>query len=272
MDLQGINRRVQQIIEDEGLNPNSFAERIGVAAPVIYNIVGQRLNKPSFDVLNKIIVAFDKIDANWLISGEGNKRLENKDIKLSTNTDQQSKTFESVARPANWDLDDVFKYSLQDCVNKVMLIDTTVKAGSLLGIYELPKENVYVFTLPHLEKGNYYGFVVEGDSMYSTLMHGDIVIANSKPLESADNIRNNEVYVLYHEDGLLIKRLTVDKNNKVIKLISDNSFYSTVELHYKEVKAIYSTKTVITNNLSPRNLNEIKMIEMYQKIIQEIKS
>lgn len=53
------------------MNPNSFADNIGVKSPVIYNIIKGRRSKPSFDVLQKILIAFETINANWLLKGEG---------------------------------------------------------------------------------------------------------------------------------------------------------------------------------------------------------
>lgn len=53
------------------MNPNSFADNIGVKSPVIYNIIKGRRSKPSFEVLQKILIAFETINANWLLKGEG---------------------------------------------------------------------------------------------------------------------------------------------------------------------------------------------------------
>ncbi|MBV6646663.1 MAG: helix-turn-helix transcriptional regulator [Cyclobacteriaceae bacterium] len=53
------------------MNPNSFAEAIGVKGAVIYNIIKGRRNKPSFDVLQKILGAYQSISTEWLLKGEG---------------------------------------------------------------------------------------------------------------------------------------------------------------------------------------------------------
>jgi transcriptional regulator with XRE-family HTH domain len=61
-----INSRINQIIEKEKLTPNSFANKLGIKATVIYNILKGR-NKPSFDIISKILTTF-KVDANWLLA------------------------------------------------------------------------------------------------------------------------------------------------------------------------------------------------------------
>jgi hypothetical protein len=70
--MSTINLRIAKIIEHYGLNKNSFSKRIGIDNNVtIGNIVGGRLNKPSFEVLEKIMLLFDSINAEWLITGKG---------------------------------------------------------------------------------------------------------------------------------------------------------------------------------------------------------
>ncbi|WP_258103466.1 helix-turn-helix domain-containing protein [Marinoscillum sp. MHG1-6] len=66
-----INDRISELITTLQLNPNSFADAIGVKGTVIYNIVKGRRSKPSYDVLQKILLAYHGINANWLLNGEG---------------------------------------------------------------------------------------------------------------------------------------------------------------------------------------------------------
>jgi transcriptional regulator with XRE-family HTH domain len=66
-----INDKILQLIEALKLNNNSFSKRIGVAPSVIGNITGGRKGKPSFELLEKIGVAFPEVSLEWLIRGEG---------------------------------------------------------------------------------------------------------------------------------------------------------------------------------------------------------
>lgn len=65
--------RIQQLLEAEGLSPQQFAERIGVQRSAISHIMSGR-NKPSFDMMRRIIEAFPHVSAEWLIVGRGRMR------------------------------------------------------------------------------------------------------------------------------------------------------------------------------------------------------
>jgi hypothetical protein len=81
-----INERLGLLIEALKLNKNSFSIKIGVDSTVIHNIVGGRLTKPSFEVLEKILLANDNINLEWLILGKGDQIFKDKtDIPLKEN-------------------------------------------------------------------------------------------------------------------------------------------------------------------------------------------
>lgn len=66
-----IIERLQKIIEHENLSVSAFARKIGVIDQTIRGIVVQKRNKPSFDMLVKILQTFDWLSAEWLIMGKG---------------------------------------------------------------------------------------------------------------------------------------------------------------------------------------------------------
>ena len=69
--MNTINTRINLIIKKLELNNNSFATKLNISPTVIYNIVSARKSKPSFDVLEKILLSFDNINSDWLIRGKG---------------------------------------------------------------------------------------------------------------------------------------------------------------------------------------------------------
>lgn len=69
--MESINDRLRQLIEALELNNNLFAGRIGVNPVVTHNIISGRRTKPSVDVLEKILLSFDNVSAEWLICGRG---------------------------------------------------------------------------------------------------------------------------------------------------------------------------------------------------------
>jgi transcriptional regulator with XRE-family HTH domain len=63
MDL---NKKIEQIIIDKGLSPSYFADTIGIQRSSISHILSGR-NKPSLDIIQRILKVFLDIDRDWLL-------------------------------------------------------------------------------------------------------------------------------------------------------------------------------------------------------------
>ena len=87
--MNTINFRISQIITYFGMNQNSFSKKIGMDNNVtIGNIVKGRKNKPSYDVIEKIILTFDSINSDWLITGKG-EMIKGSNINSNTISEPQ---------------------------------------------------------------------------------------------------------------------------------------------------------------------------------------
>lgn len=100
--VEAIKERLKQLISAKGLTPAKFADMIGVQRSGISHILSGR-NKPSLDVLNKILVNFPDISGDWLITADGemfkvNKRREEPAGELFP---QQQEPDEAVMEPKN---------------------------------------------------------------------------------------------------------------------------------------------------------------------------
>jgi DNA-binding XRE family transcriptional regulator len=62
--------RIRELLETRQLTPTQFADLIGVGRPVISHILSER-NKPSLEVVQKIIGAFPDVSLPWLLTGTG---------------------------------------------------------------------------------------------------------------------------------------------------------------------------------------------------------
>jgi transcriptional regulator with XRE-family HTH domain len=62
--------RISQFMTAERLNPTSLADKLGVQRSGISHILLGR-NKPSFDFIEKMLVSFPRLSADWLITGSG---------------------------------------------------------------------------------------------------------------------------------------------------------------------------------------------------------
>ncbi|KPL13899.1 MAG: hypothetical protein AMS26_12640 [Bacteroides sp. SM23_62] len=62
--------QIQEILNKERLSSSQFADRIGVQRSSVSHVLSGR-NKPGFDFIQKILVAFPEINGDWLITGSG---------------------------------------------------------------------------------------------------------------------------------------------------------------------------------------------------------
>lgn len=62
--------RIERLISSESLSPTKFADIIGVQRSAISHILSGR-NKPSFDLIQKILSKFPRVSSEWLLMGRG---------------------------------------------------------------------------------------------------------------------------------------------------------------------------------------------------------
>ena len=65
-----MKNRLTQFLLSEQLTPARFADILGVQRSGISHILSGR-NKPGFDLMEKILIKFPDINAEWLITGKG---------------------------------------------------------------------------------------------------------------------------------------------------------------------------------------------------------
>ena len=58
-----INDRIHHLIKVMEMNPTSFSDSLEVSVTVIFNIIKGRRSKPSFELILKILKAYDKLNA-----------------------------------------------------------------------------------------------------------------------------------------------------------------------------------------------------------------
>lgn len=93
MVQETINDRIRYIIEKEGHTVSSFAKKIDVGDQTVRSITKDR-NKPSYDIIVKILEGFEWINANWLVMGQKSEVDTDKE-KLYSIIATQQKTIEN---------------------------------------------------------------------------------------------------------------------------------------------------------------------------------
>lgn len=70
----GLNKRLQELIEEEGVTQYELAEKLQVPQSTISRIINSITTKPSERVLNALAYHFN-VNPEWLQTGEGEKEL-----------------------------------------------------------------------------------------------------------------------------------------------------------------------------------------------------
>ena len=78
-----MKERIEKIMELEKLSASRFADAIGVQRSNISHVLSGR-NKPSLELVNKILDHFEKINADWLLLGKGNMINDEQDTPVKT--------------------------------------------------------------------------------------------------------------------------------------------------------------------------------------------
>jgi phage repressor protein C with HTH and peptisase S24 domain len=137
----------------------------------------------------------------------------------------------------------------KDDNENIELVPVKASAGYLNGyadpeyVAQLPK-----FYLPMFKQGTYRAFEIKGDSMLP-LQSGTIIIGeyvenwgDVKPAETAVVISKN--------DGVVYKRIgSKFKENKKLKLVSDNPVYEPYEINGEDILEIWKAKAYISTHL-----------------------
>ena len=104
--------RLQRFLELEQLTPAKLADILGIQRSGLSHILAGR-NKPGFDLIQKMLVKFPALNADWLITGRGkiykesNSTAENKfSSTLFANTEKLIEEIKPLSPPLSSDLKD----------------------------------------------------------------------------------------------------------------------------------------------------------------------
>nr|WP_294862254.1 helix-turn-helix transcriptional regulator [uncultured Fluviicola sp.] len=82
-----VKDRLRMIMDSHKLNAGSFADRIGVQRSNVSHVLSGR-NKPSFDFVEKLLIAFPRVSAEWLFTGRQSKKETDEMPEIDSGTDK----------------------------------------------------------------------------------------------------------------------------------------------------------------------------------------
>jgi len=123
--------------------------------------------------------------------------------------------------------------------NNIELVDTKAEAGYLES-FQNPE---YIRDLPKIQfpnipsGGTFRGFEIQGESMLP-VEPGSIIIASY--IEDLSYIKEGRTYIVISKrDGLVYKRVKVDKDKNQLILISDNEVFMPYEMDYDQIDEVW---------------------------------
>ncbi len=198
-------------------NDIELAEYLGVKQNTISTWKSR--NTIDYDL---IIAKCDFVNANWLLTGQGNMLLHTKYYNDENNVSVVEEPVEVYNRK-------VYK--------KIPLLPLTAFAGLPIGIDNgiFPADCDY-YDVPEFNNRADYLIRITGSSMQPKYNSGDIIACKILKLDTY--FQWNKIYLLDTEQGALIKRVTKSDEPNSIKLVSDNEKYLPFDIPLKAINSI----------------------------------
>lgn len=229
--MSNISSNLKYLRKKKGLTQQQFADEIGIKRSLVGAYEEDRA-EPKYDLLKRIAEYHDftidefineEINDKWKPKPKGhgsNLRI------LSISVDQNDN-------------------------ENIELVPVKASAGYLNGfsdpeyIKDLPK---FQLPLPALKQGTFRGFEIMGDSMLP-IQPGSIVVGEY--LENWADVKTGETYIIISKnEGVVYKRAgNRFKENKELKLISDNKVYDPYTVAADDIMEIWKAKAYITSSM-----------------------
>lgn len=116
-------KRLEIILDYNGLNASSFADKIGVQRSSLSHLLSGR-NKPSLDFILKIIEVFPDVDLYWILNGKGTFPKTEKSIV--TNNETSTPTFNNqIVENKSESKPDLFSEKMEESKNRIENFENT---------------------------------------------------------------------------------------------------------------------------------------------------
>ncbi|MEY5068168.1 MAG: hypothetical protein RLZ47_30 [Bacteroidota bacterium] len=255
--MSQISNNLKYLRKKKGLTQQQFADSMEIKRSLVGAYEEDRA-EPKYELLKKF-AAFYELSMDELVNEKINEQWKPKTRGDGSNIRVLSITVD------------------QDEQQRIDFVPVKASAGYLNGyadpqfVGELPK-----FNLPFFNQGTYRAFEIKGDSMLP-LPTGTIVIGEY--VENWNDVKAGETYVFISmNDGVVYKRAGNKlKDNKSIKLISDNPVYEPYTIEVQDILEIWKAKAFISSEFpqpSPEPTLEslTQMMAQMQKSISNLKN
>lgn len=253
--MRNISNNLRYLRKSKGLTQQQFADNMEIKRSLVGAYEEDRA-EPRYDLLKKF-AEFYELSMDELINETINDKWKPK-----------PKVDPSGVRVLSISVDSEDRENIE-------LVPVKASAGYLNGyadpeyISELPK-----FRLPFLPQGTFRAFELKGDSMLP-LQPGTLIIGEY--IENWTDVKVGETYVfITKSDGIVYKRAgNRYRENKTIKLISDNPVYDPYPVQAEDILEIWKAKAYISTSFpdpapEPTMESLTSMMAQMQKSIAQI--
>lgn len=131
-----MNRRLQQFLELENISPSRLADLLGIQRSGVSHILSGR-NKPSFEFINRLLLKFPQVSADWLITGKGKPYKQTENLPSDDGTKEEEFTFDFNNNSDNEEVKTDFgvSYPSENPKNPVKRITLFFQNGSFEEFY-----------------------------------------------------------------------------------------------------------------------------------------
>lgn len=229
--MSNISANLKYLRKKNGLTQQQFADNMEIKRSLIGAYEEDRA-EPKYDLLKKIAEYFELTIDEFI------------NEKINDNWKPKPKSQGSNLRVLSISVD-------KDDNENIELVPVKASAGYLNGfsdpqyIQELPR---FQLPIPSLKQGTYRAFEIKGDSMLP-IQSGSIIIGEY--LENWNDIKIGDTYVIISKnEGVVYKRAgNKFKEDRELKLISDNKVYDPYAVPAEDILEIWKAKAYFSTAL-----------------------
>jgi len=229
--MSNISANLKYLRKKNGLTQQQFADNMEIKRSLIGAYEEDRA-EPKYDLLKKIAEYFELTIDEFI------------NEKINDNWKPKPKSQGSNLRVLSISVD-------KDDNENIELVPVKASAGYLNGfsdpqyIQELPR---FQLPIPSLKQGTYRAFEINGDSMLP-IQSGSIIIGEY--LENWNDIKIGDTYVIISKnEGVVYKRAgNKFKEDRELKLISDNKVYDPYAIPAEDILEIWKAKAYFSTAL-----------------------
>jgi DNA-binding XRE family transcriptional regulator len=182
--------RIEKVIQMVGLTSGQFAQEIGIQTSTLSHILNER-NKPSLDVMKKILNRYPNINAEWLILGQGSI---------------QRKESHSQAPTLFGDEDISGSISDSNAIDEPEKNDSEIFSFQHQTVKSEPVP-VYTHSKTEIQQEKSHSFDKSDSTTQPPIMNNEIDVAQ-KLVDAVENLKQNQIIekkvrkiILYYSDN-----------------------------------------------------------------------